>query len=294
MVASVNGEAITESELNRQTELLLVRLKQTDTALPSLPELHKQLLERMILEKLQKQLAASEGIEVDDATLNQAINEIAERDGISAHQMQQFLEEQGIPFSQFRETIKTEILLSKLQQKEIGQNIIISKADIENFLRSPAGQDHSGTEYHLGHILIPLPEEPSQEDQRKTVEEANTIIKALRSGADFSKTAMAKSSGQQALSGGDLGWRKIAEIPTLFAKVVQTMHKGDIIGPLKDGSGSHIIKLLDKRLLKESSPDAMRNRAMEILYQRKFDEHLITWLRRLRSDTEVEIFLNEH
>ncbi len=299
MIASVNNEVITESELNRQTELLLVRLKQTDTPLPPLPVLHKQLLEKMISEKCQLQIAAAEGITIDEKTLNQAINEIANRDNLSLAEMQQFLEEQGISFSQFRETIKTELLISKIQQKEVGQGIMISKAEIDHFLASPAAQDQSGTEYHLGHILIALPEEQTAEQSKialqKTESTANAIAKELRNGADFAKVAIAKSAGQQALEGGDLGWRDTTALPSAFAKIVPTLHVGEIYGPLRNDSGYHIIKLFAKRLppQKQLSPTEARNKAMDTLYQRKFDELVVTWLRHLRSEAEIKIYLNE-
>lgn len=295
MVASVNNEAITESELNRQTELLLVRLRQTETSLPSLSVLHKQLLEKMILEKCQLQIAATEGITVDEKALNQAVAEIASRDNLSIAEMQQFLEEQGISFAQFRETIKTELLLSKIQQKEVGQRITISKAEVEHFLASPAGQDQSGTEYHLSHILIPLPEEPSKADLQKTEESANALAKELKHGANFAKIAIAKSAGQQALEGGDLGWRNTATIPSAFAKIAPTLRVGEVYGPLRNDGGYHIIKLLDKRspTQKQQNSTQARNKAMDTLYQRKFDELVVTWLRHLRSEAEIKIYLNE-
>lgn len=292
VVASVNSEAITESELNRQTQLLIVRLRQTETSLPPMPVLRQQLLERMIMEKLQLQLAAIEGIKVDEKTLDQALNDIAVRDNLSRHQLQQFLEEQGVPFAHFRDTIKTEITLSRIQQKEIGQQITISKSDIDYFLNSPAGQDESGVEYHLGHILVALPESSSKEQSQKMETRAQSIVKELKEGADFAKTAIAISSDQQALKGGDLGWRKAASIPTSFVKIVPTLQIGEIYGPIRDNSGSHIIKLLDKRNQPVCS-ETVRSKAMEILYQRKFDELLVPWLRHLRSDAEIEIFLNE-
>ncbi len=296
MVASVNNEAITESELNRQTELLLVRLRQTDTPMPPLAVLHKQLLEKMIMEKCQLQIAAAEGITVDEKTLNQAVNEIASRDNLSVDQMQQFLEEQGITFAQFRETIKTELLLSKIQQKEVGQRITISKTEVDHFLTSPAGQDQSGTEYHLSHILIPLPEEYSKTEQQKIEESANALTKELKHGADFAKMAMAKSAGQQALEGGDLGWRNTATMPSTFAKIAPTLRAGEIYGPIRNDSGYHIIKLLGKRASeaqRHQTATAARNKAMDTLYQRKFDELVVTWLRHLRSEAEIDIYLNE-
>lgn len=295
MVASVNNEAITESELNRQTELLLVRLRQTDTPMPALPELHKQLLEKMILEKCQLQIAATAGVTVDEKTLNAAIQEIASRDKLSITEMQQFLEEQGISFSQFRDTIKTELLLSKIQQQEIGPRITISKAEIDHFLASPVAQDQSATEYHLSHILIPLSEELSKTEIQQVEANANNVARELKQGADFAKTAIAKSAGQQALEGGDLGWRNIAAIPSTFAKIVPTLRVGEVYGPLRNDSGYHIIKLLAKRSphAQAQSPTQARSKAMDTLYQRKFDELLVTWLRHLRSEAEIKIYLNE-
>ncbi len=296
IVATVNREAITESELENQAQLLLLRLKQSDTPLPPMTELRQQLLERMILEKLQLQLAATEGIEIDDATLEQSMKEIAKRDGLTVHQMQQFLEEQGITPAQFRQTIKTEMTLSRLQAKTVGQQITVSKAEVENFLHSPAGHDQSGAEYHLGHILISPPnEEPSKQDIQQLENRAGDLAKELKNGANFSKLAIAKSAGQQALTGGDLGWRKIGEIPSTFVKVVPTLKVGEVYGPIRDNSGFHIIKLLEKRNpeTQHASAETLRNKATEILYQRKFDESLVSWLRHLRADSKVEIYLNE-
>lgn len=297
IVASVNNEAITESELNRQTKLLAARLQQTDADLPPLPTLHKQLLEKMILEKLQLQLATEQGIDVEPAAVNQTIKEMASRDGLSVHQMEQFLEEQGISPNQFRETIKREMTLAKLQQKEVGQKITISKAEIENFLSSPTGSDQLGVEYRLGHILIALPgEESLSPEQIQSLQtKAEMAVKELKAGANFAKTAIAKSAGQQAFNGGDLGWRTIGEIPTIFAKIVPTLHEGEIYGPIRDNSGFHIIKLLDKRKTKAmaASSEAARNKALETLYQRKFDEFLVSWLRTLRAESEVKTYLNE-
>lgn len=282
MVAAVNKEVITESELDRQTELLLTRLRQADAPLPPLPELRKQVLERMILEKLQLQVASSEGIDVDDALLNQTIQDIAKRDGLSTPEMQKILEEQGVPFPQFRNTIKTEITLSKVQQKAIGQNIILSPAEVDRFLNSPAGQDQTGAEYRLSHLLLPLPENPTKAQLQLHAKEAGSAVQALQDGGDFAKMAISKSAGQQALEGGDLGWRKAEALPTLFAKVVSSMRVGDIHGPIQDNSGFHIIKLVDKR----AGNAAKSTEETHIC-------HILIKTNETRSDTEAEAFLSD-
>lgn len=296
MVASVNEEAITASELNKQTELLLVRLRQSDTPLPTLSEIRKQVLEKMVTERLQLQLAKLEKVEVDEKSLNSTIEDLASRDNLTLDQMKKFIEEQGISFAEFRRTILTELILSKLQQREIGQKIQVSERDIHQLMRSPTALDQTDTEYHLRHILIALPENPSLDTQQKTESRTETILKDLRQGADFAKTAMAKSAGQQALEGGDLGFRKAAEMPSMFAKIIPSLRVGEIYGPIRDSSGFHIVKLEEKRNqnAKKIPEKELRAKATEYLYRRKFEEQLSTWLRELRADAEIKIYnINE-
>lgn len=297
IVAVVNHDAIPESELNRQLQLLLVRLRQSDMTLPPLSQLRKQVLDKMILEKLQLQMAKESKLEIEENTLKQAIDDIAGRDGLSVTQMKKFLEEQGISFAQFNDSIKNEILLSKLQHREVGQSITISNQDVEQFLKSPAGLDQSGVEYRMGHILISLPETASSEKIVAAEKRAKELVNQLNKGADFSQIAMAKSAGPQALNGGDLGFRKVQELPTLFAKLAPTLGAGQVLGPIRNESGFHIIKLLEKRLENSNttnvSPQDLRTKAQEVIYQRRFEEKLATWLRRIRDEAEVQIYLNE-
>lgn len=298
IVAVVNQDAIPESELNRQMQLLLVRLRQSEMTLPPLTVLRKQLLDKLVLEKLQLQMAKENNIDVTEDALNEAMNDIASRDSLTVQQMQKFLEEQGITITQFRESIKNEMILSKLQQREVGQSITISKSEIEHFMKSPAGLDQSGLEYRLGHILISLPETPSPEKVAIAKKKAEELVKQLNGGGDFAQMAMAKSAGPQALNGGDLGFRKMQEMPTLFAKLAPTLNKGQVLGPIHNESGFHIIKLLDKRSADtlhdtQASKDNGRNKAMDTIFQRRFEEKLATWLRRIKDDAEIKINLNE-
>jgi peptidyl-prolyl cis-trans isomerase SurA len=291
MVAIVNNDTITGSELEYQTSLLLLRLKQNENELPPMAEFKKQILERMIIENIQLQIASESGIDIDEATLNQTLEEIASRDGMPLSQMSEFIEEQGIPFTYFRETVKKELILSRLQQREIGQHISVSKTDVEHFLNSPQGQDKTGYEYRIGHILIALPNTPSPEEIESAKKEAEELKKQLRSGASFKTLAMSKSAGPQALNGGDLGWKKGTELPSLFAKQVLSMGVNEIYGPIRNTSGFHLIKLLEKRNENgNNTKDAMRGKAMDILYQRKFEDQLTSWLRRIREDAEVKIY----
>jgi peptidyl-prolyl cis-trans isomerase SurA len=294
VVAIVNNEAIPESALDRQMQLIMVRIKQGNMNAPPEDQLRKQLLDRMILEKLQLQKAKEVSVIVEEAELNSAISDIAKRDQLTLLDLKKSVEGQGIPFSQFRDTIKTELTILKLQHRELGQTITVSNAEIEQFLKSPGAQDQNNTEYHLAHILIPLPEMHTERMDLHAKKEAAEIIQKLNQGADFSELAIAKSSASNALQGGDLGWRKTPELPTLFAKIVPSLSVGTIHGPIRNDSGYHIIKLIDKRIdgIQAINSETFRNKAKDILTQRKMDERLGVWLRRLRDDSEVVINLN--
>ena len=292
VVASVNGEAISESDLGLRTKLLMLH-QTTDNQMPPLETLQKQLLEQIILERLQLGLASTEELAVPDRIIDRSIADIAAQDQLSTEAFESFLKDQEIPWEKFRAWIRTELILAKVQQREIAPLVHISKADMEQFLRSPAGQDQIGTEYRIGHILIAMPDPPHPEAVRQARTEALALVQSLKQGANFSKMAMQKSASQQALAGGDLGWLNTASIPSLFANIVPNLKIHAIEGPIEDSSGFHIIQLIDKKH-SETKPADLKERAMEALYKRQFQEQLNAWLRQLRADSDVEIYLHTH
>lgn len=249
IVAVVNGDAISKSELDNYTKLVISDIKQTPgTSLPTKDVLQQQVLSRMVMDKIQLQLAQQYGIEVDSLTVSQAVQNIAKQQNETVESLKSSLEARGINYSDYREVIRTELIVQNLQNKEVSQEITITKADIENFLSSPAGQDHSGAEYRLSHILLPISSSPSPEALRKAQTQAEQVVAGLKKGDDFKHVAMTKSAGRQALKGGDLGWRTTGELPTLFVSYVPTMSVGEIAGPIHSSSGFHIIKLQEKRV----------------------------------------------
>lgn len=290
LVASVNGEAITESDLKVRTKLLMLH-SNAESNVPSIETLQKQLVEKMIIEKLQLQLATPEELKADPAAVDAHLADIAAQDNLSTEEFKSFLNDQDINVEKFRQWIQNEITLSKVQQREIGQSIHVSQTEISNFLNSAAGQDQIGIEYRLAHILIALPDPATTESIAKAREETQALVKALKQGANFSTLAMEHSAAAHAFEGGDLGWHKVASLPTLFAKRVPGLSVGTIEGPIEDSSGFHIIKLLDKR---QSTTDGaqLKNKATEALYRRKFEEQLSQWLKQLRADSQVDVFLN--
>lgn len=248
VIAVVNGDIISENELSSYMKLVTSEFKSSNTTLPPKDVLKRQVLNRMIYDKIQEQLAAQSGIEVDSLTISQAIQNIARQQGQSVEQLKKGIESRGINFNEYRDLIRSELTIQRLQSKEVSQDISVSKNDIESYLRSPAGQDQSGTEYKISHILILTPESPTPEALKKVQAQAESVTAKLKAGADFSKMAMSTSAGRQALNGGDLGWRSIGELPTLFVNYVPSMKTGEIVGPIRSAGGFHIIKLQAKRV----------------------------------------------
>lgn len=248
IVAVVNDEVISLSELARYEKVLGSRIRQQGGAnLPPKAEWQKQVLNHMITEKIQLQLAKQSGIEIDSLAVTQAIQEMARVQNVSMEEFKHEIEAQGFKFNDYRDFVRVQMTLQNLHAREIGQDITVAKHEVESFLNSAAGQDQSGVEYQLGHILLALPEAPTPQVLQKSQAEAEQLVKDLRSNLDFSKTAMTKSAGRHALDGGDLGWRTAAELPTLFVNYVPEMNVGDIVGPIRTTGGLHIIKLLNKR-----------------------------------------------
>lgn len=246
IIATVNKDVISLCELDNYIKIVTLDAKEHE--LPTKDILRRQVLNKMILDKIQLQLADEYGIDVDSVVVSQSLQSMAASQNISMQELQTQIESKNVNFADYRELLKQEIIMSRLQSREVAQDVVISKSDIESYLNSPAGQDQSGTEYHLGHILLSAPEQPTPEELQKTQQEADKIVETLKNGEDFAKTAMENSSSQQALKGGDLGWRSSAELPTLFVSFVPSMNTGDIVGPIRSASGFHIIKLHDKRV----------------------------------------------
>ncbi len=247
IVAVVNTDVITRTELNNRLRTIRQQLQQQGAPVPPQAVLEKQVLDRMILSNLQLQLAERAGVRVDDETLNRTIARIAEENRMTVGEFRTVLEQDGYDFANFREDIRKEILISRVQQRQIAERVSVSEQEIDNFLTTQKAQGNAGEEYHLAHILVSVPDAASPERLRAARERAEDILKKLRAGADFQETAIAVSDGQQALEGGDLGWRKLAELPTLFVDAASAMDVGAISDLIRSPSGYHIIKLLDKR-----------------------------------------------
>lgn len=251
ILAVVNDNVITKTDLEAEKHTVTQQMRQQNIEIPPDDVLNQQLLERLILKRLQLQLADASGIKVDDDTLNRAIETIAKQNNMSLKEFRGVLEHDGFDFAAFRENIRTEIVLSRLRQRQIANRITVTEQEVENLLATQKLQGDTGgggdSEYHVAQILIALPEAPTPEQVQTANKKAAEVLAKLRAGADFKQTASAVSNDQQALQGGDLGWLKAGQLPTLFAEVVPLMKAGDVSDLIRSASGFHIVTLLDKR-----------------------------------------------
>ena len=247
IIAIVDEDVILQSELDARTARIKAQLASTDSPLPPEPVLVSQVLERLILENLQLNMGYRGGIRIGDEQLNEAMQRIAVRNNLSLMEFQQALAADGMSYAEMREEIRREMVIGHVQQSMVNSRLTISEQEIENFLESEVGQTVTADEYRVSHILIALAENPSRDQIANARDDAQALVDELGQGTDFAGLAAARSAGQNALTGGDVGWRKVVQMPTIFADVVPAMSPGDIHGPIKSGSGYHIIKLMEIR-----------------------------------------------
>ncbi len=242
--AIVDDSIIMKSELDARINSVK---RQMAGQLPPDNILREQVLERLILENIQLQMAERGGVQISDQQLNDTIKRIAKQNGMTIEQFSQALKKDGLSYREAVEQIRTEMLISRVQKFQVNNRVKISEQDVDYFLASKAGKMASEAEYRLSHILISIPSQASPAEIKKAKKKADGIVASLRSGKDFRKQAIANSKGQNALKGGDLGWRKEAQLPSLFADAVSEMSVGETSNPIKSASGFHIIQIADKR-----------------------------------------------
>ncbi|HVC37226.1 MAG TPA: peptidylprolyl isomerase [Gammaproteobacteria bacterium] len=245
VVAVVNDEVILKSELDYRVAAITKQIQQQGTALPPDNILRKQVLDEMIMTKLELQQAANKGINVSDDALNQAINRIAERNGITLNQLPDKLQQQGINYADFRQELRNQLIIHNMEQQLVSDQMHIAPREVQAQIEADAANGNANTQYHISQILIATPSDPSIEQVAEARKKALDIYQKIKKGADFAAMAVEYSQGQQALKGGDLGWRKGSELPTVFSDVIQQMKPGDITEPLSSPSGFHILKLDD-------------------------------------------------
>src|SRR5712692_755870 len=240
----VNDDVITQSELDTRLPVLKKQLTMQRIGLPADDVLQKQLLERMVLERIQMQLASQAGIKVSEDKVDRAMQNLAQQKGMSLKQFTEMLNREGMRPEKFRDQLRAQLTIQQLLEKEINNNVTVSDSEVENFLTY---RGDANIEYNLSHILISVPEKSTPEIIQAAKDRAGKLMEKLKQGADFEQAAIASSQDQTALEGGNLGWRKPGQLPALFVAALEKLQPGQISEPLRSASGFHILNLNDKR-----------------------------------------------
>lgn len=247
IVAVVNNEVITRQELVQRLRMVERRMKSQGIAMPPQEEFQRQLLERMIVDRAQMQLAKEYGIRVDDVMLDRAIARIAEQNKMSLPQLRAELERTGTPFAAFREEIREEITMQRLREREVDNKIQVTESEVDNYLEAERGAAQNQQEYHVSHILVGIPENATAEQIAERRKRAEGVLQQLQAGGDFARLAATYSDATDALSGGDLGWRTQERLPQLFLEAIGRMKQGEVSPIIKSGNAFHIFKLVGQR-----------------------------------------------
>ena len=247
IAAVVEEDIILEQELDKEVATISQRIRAGNTPPPPETVLRKQVLEKMILDKLQRQLAEKAGINVSEDQIANSAADIAQRNNMSLEQFRTELEKQGMPYKSFLDNMRNEIVINQLRSREIGGRIKVTDREVEHFIETQGKSGVENVQYHLGHILIALKEGASASEIQKAEAKAETLVKSLRAGQSFTQVAMSESEDDNALKGGDLGWRTINDVPTLFALKVSQMQADEVSDPIRSPSGFHILKMLETK-----------------------------------------------
>jgi peptidyl-prolyl cis-trans isomerase SurA len=247
IVAVVNKEVITQFELNDRIDRVQKELQRRGTSSVGRTELEHQVLERMIVERVQLQFARDSGMRVDDLELDRTVNRVAEGNKLSLTEFRQRLEGDSIPFDKFRDELRNEILLSRLRDREVTSKLTVSEGEIDNLILEQSEKKDVGAEYNVAHILIRVPEQatPPQVEARRA--RAEEVVKRLKEGADFAQLAATYSDSPDALQGGVIGWRAQQRLPELFVEALAGLKPGGVSGVFRSPAGFHVVKLLDMR-----------------------------------------------
>lgn len=248
IVAIVDQVVITEKELQEKISVVSAQLEKKGVELPPQDVLEKQILERLINDRLQLQFAQQTGLRVDDIQLDKTIERIAEQNKMDVGQFREALESEGISFRSFREDIRSEILLARLREREVDNRINVTEAEIDNYLITQSARpEETQDEYEVSHILIRAPEEGSPEELQQLRAKADQALKQLQGGTPFSEVSARVSDAPNALEGGGLGWKTSTQLPSLFSEALKSLQPGDVSPILRSPNGFHILKLTNRR-----------------------------------------------
>ena len=247
VVAIVDEDVVLESEVRQRLAGIYTQIQKSGTQPPPEDILTQQVLERLISERLQINMGYSAGIRISDEELNDAMSRIAASNQLTMEQYVEQIHSSGQTLSAVREEIRSEMILSRVQQGFVMRRINISSQELDNFLSSEEGRFMTSPDVNIGHILLPVPSGTSTTEANAILERAQDLLSQVQSGADFKQLAIANSADQTALQGGDLGWRKMAQLPGVFIEAVEKLEVNNVSEPIRSDAGFHLVKLYERR-----------------------------------------------
>jgi peptidyl-prolyl cis-trans isomerase SurA len=276
VIAVVNDEALTRYELEEQKRAVLGQMRAANVRPPAADVFESQMLERLIIDRALLQFAKENGVRIDDQTVERTILRIAQENKLTPEELRRALDREKISYGKYREDIRREVTIQRLREREVDSRVQVSEAEVDNHLATIAAQGGGENEYMLAHIMVGVPEQatPDQiEARRRRAEEALTQVK---SGKEFREVAAAYSDAQDAISGGDLGWRTSARLPTVFLTLLKDMQKGDVSPVMRSPGGFHIVKLND-----------VRNRNAPAVVDQTRVRHILVRVNEVTSESEA-------
>lgn len=299
VVAIVDDDVVLESEFKTRKASILERLQGQYQQLPPEDVLNKQILEQLILERIELGLAKRYEINVDESEIDQAIGRIAQKNNTSVDKLETELKSQGLTMAGLRQQLRNDLTINHLQQGVVNSRIKISDQDIDNFLASSDGKYATSPDYHIGHILISVSSSADADTVAAAEKQANEIYEKLQKGADFAQMAISYSKDQAALQGGDIGWRKLAQLPELFGDEMSKLKTGEVSKPFRSPAGFHILKNMEQRgggatMVEQTHARHILIKTSEIVDDRQARETLLALRERIEKGEDFAKLAREY
>ncbi len=279
VAAVVNDDVIMASELQEQVAIIYQRISASGTQPPPQEVLIPQVLEKLIQDRLQLSMGLRAGVKISDAELNQAMTRLAQQQNLSLDEFLAIAAREGLNPAALKAQMKDEMIIARVQQGQVQRRFTVTDQDIDNFLKSEEGKFLSSPDVNVGHILLPVSSGADKETVQQVLDKVENLRQQANNGTDFRQLAIAHSTGQNALQGGDIGWRKSAQLPSIFATVLAELQPGDISAPIRSDAGFHLLKLYDRRGNTEE------------LIQQSMVRHILIKPNEIRSEEDARIML---
>ncbi|MEG0278238.1 MAG: peptidylprolyl isomerase SurA [Morganella sp. (in: enterobacteria)] len=247
VAAVVNNGVVLESDVNNMLQTVVVNARNAGQQVPDQATLRQQILERLIMDNIVMQMAGQMQITIPEQAIDGAIEDIARQNNMSSAQMKERLKRDGMSYDKYRSEIRKEMMMAEVRNNEVRRRVVILPQEVDALANLISAQNSADSELNISHILIPLPENPTDAQMNAAKEKVSVIMGELQKGADFGKLAITYSADPQALKGGNMGWSRLQELPGLFVERLQSAKKGEIVGPVRSGVGFHILRVNDMR-----------------------------------------------